>query len=411
MSIPQVPLNEAFWFQEGPGVRKWQFTTSGIKLLNVANIVKDGTIDLSRTDRHLSEEEVNKKYSHFLVDSGDLVIASSGITIDSDGFLRTRGGFIEERHLPLCMNTSTIRFKSLNGSSDLGYLRHWLQSFEFRSQITREVTGIAQKNFGPSHLKRLRISLPPLAEQKRIAAILDAADALRAKRREALAQLDTLLQSTFLDMFGDPVINPMGWEVRSLGDLAVKKPNNGVFRRNPEYSESLDSGLPVVWVVELFRGNRIDVSESRRLEATQTEIEKYGLLPGDLLFCRSSLKLDGIAYNNVFLGEREEALFECHLIRISPRTDVVNPMFLNFQLRSVPMRALLKLKSNTATMTTIGQKALSSVEVVVPPAGLQSRFAAVVESVEQQRPRQRAHLAELDTLLASLQTRAFRGDL
>ena len=194
-------------------------------------------------------------------------------------------------------------------------------------------------------VKASKIPLPPLAEQKRIAGILDAADALRAKRREALAQLDTLIQSTFLDMFGDPVTNPMGWEVRSLGDLAVKKPNNGVFRRNPEYSESLVSGLPVVWVVELFRGNRIDISESRRLEATQTEIEKYGLLPGDLLFCRSSLKLDGIAYNNVFLGEREEALFECHLIRVSPRTDVVRPdVLLNFQLRSVPMRALLKSK-------------------------------------------------------------------
>ena len=234
---------------------------------------------------------------------------------------------------------------------------------------------------------------------------------MRAKRREALAQFDALIQSTFLDMFGDPVTNPMGWEVRSLGDLAVKKPNNGVFRRNPEYSESLDSGLPVVWVVELFRGNRIDVSESRRLEATQTEIEKYGLLPGDLLFCRSSLKLDGIAYNNVFLGKREEALFECHLIRVSPRTDVVNPVFLNLQLRSVPMRALLKSKSKTATMTTIDQKALSSVEVVVPPVGLQSRFAAVVESVEQQNASQRAHLAELHTLFASLQSRAFRGDL
>ena len=161
--------------------------------------------------------------------------------------------------------------------------------------------------------------------------------------------------------------------------------------------------------MELFRGNRIDVSESRHLVATQTEIEKYGLLPGDLLFCRSSLKLDGIAYNNVFLGKREKALFECHLIRVSPRTDVVNPMFSNLQLRSVPMRALLKSKSKTATMTTIDQKALSSVEVVVPPVGLQSRFAAVVESVEQQRARQRAHLAELDTLFASLQSRAFRG--
>ena len=263
----------------------------------------------------------------------------------------------------------------------------------------------------PAEVFKIQIPLPPLAEQKRIARILDAADALRTKRREALAQLDTLLQSTFLDMFGDPVTNPMGWEVRSLGDLAVKKPNNGVFRRNPEYSESLDSALPVVWVAELFRGSRIDVSESRRLEATQAEIEKYGLLPGDLLFCRSSLKLDGIAYNNVFLGKREEALFECQLIRVSPRTDVIHPVFLNLQLRSVPMRALLKSKSKTATMTTIDQKALSSVEVVVPPGGLQSRFAAVVESVEQQRASQRAHLAELDTLFASLQSRAFRGDL
>ena len=124
-------------------------------------------------------------------------------------------------------------------------------------------------------------------------------------------------------------------------------------------------------------------------------------------------QLDGIAYNNVVLGEREEALFECHLIRISPRTDVVNPMNAQFSTSiSTDASTLLKLKSNNATMTTIEiQKALSSVEVVVPPAGLQSRFAAVVESVEQQRPRQRAHLAELDTLFASLQTRAFRGDL
>ena len=293
------------------------------------------------------------------------------------------------------------------GHAQLRYLVRVLENYD----VTPWITGSTRAKLTKAGASEIQIPLPPLDEQRRIAGILDAADALRAKRREALAQLDTLLQSTFLDMFGDPVTNPKGWEVRSLGDLAVKKPNNGVFRRNPEYSESLDSALPVVWVAELFRGNRIDVSESRRLEATQAEIEKYGLLPGDLLFCRSSLKLDGIAYNNVFLGKREEALFECHLIRVSPRTDVINPVFLNLQLRSVPMRALLKSKSKTATMTTIDQKALSSVEVVVPPGGLQSRFAAVVESVEQQRARQRAHLAELDTLFASLQSRAFRGDL
>ena len=292
------------------------------------------------------------------------------------------------------------------------YLYHWFSSPRIQATVRsfgQQTTNISNLNL--DRCLRLWLPLPLLAEQKRIVGILDAADALRAKRREALSQLDTLLQSTFLHMFGDPVTNPMGWEMRSLGDLAVEKPNNGIFRRNPEYSESLDSGLPVVWVAELFRGTRIDVSESRRLEANQTEIEKYGLLPGDLLFCRSSLKLDGIAYNNVFLGEPEEALFECHLIRVSLRTDVVNPMFLNLQLRSGPMRAVLKSKSKTATMTTIDQKALSSVEVVVPPVGLQNRFVAIVESVEQQKARQRAHLAELDTLFASLQYRAFRGEL
>ena len=294
---------------------------------------------------------------------------------------------------------------------DPAYFAHFFRTKQYRQRVSALAAGVNINNLRNEHLDEIQIPIPSLRMQRRIAEILDKADALRAKRREALSQLDTLLQSTFLHMFGDPVTNPMGWEMRSLGDLGVEKPNNGIFRRNPEYSESLDSGLPVVWVAELFRGTRIDVSESRRLEANQTEIEKYGLLPGDLLFCRSSLKLDGIAYNNVFLGEPEEALFECHLIRVSLRTDVVNPMFLNLQLRSGPMRAVLKSKSKTATMTTIDQKALSSVEVVVPPVGLQNRFVAIVESVEQQKASQRAHLAELDTLLASLQHRAFRGEL
>ena len=143
MTYPQVKLDEAFWFQEGPGVRKWQFTEHGIKLLNVGNILKTGTIDLAKTDRHLSTDEVRERYSHFLADAGDLVIASSGISIDNDELLRTRGAFIEEKHLPLCMNTSTIRFKAIEGISNLGFLKHWLQSREFRVQITREVTGIA----------------------------------------------------------------------------------------------------------------------------------------------------------------------------------------------------------------------------------------------------------------------------
>ena len=211
---PCLPLSEAFWFQEGPGVRKWQFTNSGIKLLNVGNIEKEGTLNLAKTDRHLSEEEVANKYSHFLVDAGDLVIASSGISFDDDGFLRTRGAFVEKHQLPLCLNTSTIRFKAIEGVSDLCFLRFWLNGHEFRSQITKLVTGTAQQNFGPSHLKAIKITLPPLEEQRRIAEILDRAQSLISKRREAIGQLDTLPQAIFIEMFGDPVTNPKGWKIK-----------------------------------------------------------------------------------------------------------------------------------------------------------------------------------------------------
>ena len=188
-------LTNVFWLQEGPGVRNWQFKESGIKLLNVSNILKSGELDLSKTDRHLSTDEVQKKYSHFLVEAGDLVIASSGISIDWDNLLRTRSAFVKDEHLPLCMNTSTVRFKATHGVSDLRFLQHWLQSHEFRRQITREVTGSAQKNFGPTHLKRLRITLPPFDLQCRFAAIVESVKQRMTSQRAHLAEIDTLFAS------------------------------------------------------------------------------------------------------------------------------------------------------------------------------------------------------------------------
>ena len=380
MSFSKVSLREAFWFQEGPGVRKWQFTTSGIKLLNVANIVKDGLINLSKTDRHLSEEEVDSKYSHFLADPGDLVIASSGISIDDDGFLRTRGAFVDKCHLPLCMNTSTIRFKSLNGVSELAYLRHWLQSFEFRSQITREVTGIAQKNFGPSHLKRLRISLPPLDEQKRIAEILDAADALRAKRREALAQLDTLLRSTFLDMFGDPVTNPMGWERKPLGEVIRVRSGDGLVSKDMVP----DGKYPV------YGGNGINgYHDSFMFEEPRIVLGRVGVYCGAVHLTRPRAWVtDNSLYVHTF----------------------IQPVDTTYLVAALKMANLNQYAGRSAQPLISGNR-IYPVEILIPPVDLQHRFATIVESVEQQKGRQRAHLAELDTLFASLQSRAFRGDL
>jgi type I restriction enzyme S subunit len=399
----QYNLDEVFWFQEGPGVRKWQFTDSGIKLLNVANIEKNRTLNLSKTDRHLDLKEVEERYSHFLLDAGDLVIASSGISFDDDGMLRTRGAFVEEHHLPLCLNTSTIRFKAKPEVSDLGYLRHWLDSREFREQITKRVTGSAQQNFGPSHLKAIKITLPSLPEQRRIAAILDQADALRAKRREALAQLNSLTQSIFIEMFGDPVINPKKWLFKKVGNLLAFQQYGPRFY-NESYSEK---GTPIIRITDLAEDGSLDFSSMPKLSVSHEDIEKYALKAGDIIFARTGATVGKIALiqNNMPL-----CIAGAYFITMRFIESIV-PIYAKYVLTSQSIREIVQKRSRQAAQQNFSGPGLRDLPMPMPPIHLQREFAHRVESIERLKEIQRASLIELDALFVSLQHRAFRGEL
>ncbi len=406
---PCLPLSEAFWFQEGPGVRKWQFTNSGIKLLNVGNIEKEGTLNLAKTDRHLSEEEVANKYSHFLVDAGDLVIASSGISFDDDGFLRTRGAFVEKHQLPLCLNTSTIRFKAIEGVSDLCFLRFWLNGHEFRSQITKLVTGTAQQNFGPSHLKAIKITLPPLKEQRRIADVLIRAEELRSKRREAIAQLDTLTQAIFLELFGDPAFNPQKWPRIQLVDLCSSgdEIKCGPFGTQLGKDEYTTEGVPL-WGIKnvnaLFKILTHEFLEAR----TAKRLMQYSIEPGDIVMTRKGTVGNCAVYPDSYpLG-----IMHSDLLRLRVSRQKCVPIFLSHQLHySRDVERQLALISGGAIMPGINVTKLKSLEVLVPPLSLQQEFAHRVEAVEKLKTAHYSSLSELDALFASLQHRAFQGEL
>jgi type I restriction enzyme, S subunit len=170
----EVGLPDLAWFQEGPGVRNYQFTQAGIKLLNGTNI-SNGKITLNTTNRHISENEAFGSYKHFLVDAGDILIASSGITIDK---FHEKVAFAQSEHLPLCMNTSTIRFKIYSDKITDQYLYFFLQSDSFKDQIGKQATGSAQLNFGPAHLKKVNLAISSnLEEQRAIATVLSDMDA------------------------------------------------------------------------------------------------------------------------------------------------------------------------------------------------------------------------------------------
>lgn len=179
-------LEKHLWFQEGPGVRNHQFTETGIKLFNGTNI-QFNKIDLTNTTTHISSEEAFGIYKHFLIDEGDLLIACSGISVDR---FNEKIAFALSSHLPLCMNTSTMRFKVIdNHILDIRYFQYFMQSLLFKNQIRRQATGSAQLNFGPSHVGKCFVVIPSIEEQQKIAAVLSAADAETSTLEKKLACL------------------------------------------------------------------------------------------------------------------------------------------------------------------------------------------------------------------------------
>lgn len=188
-------IDKYVWYQEGPGVKKNQYTLEGIKLLNVANLI-DGKIDLSTSDRYISKEEANGKYKHFGADEGDLVIASFGIQVN---YFDKKMGFIKKEHLPLCMNTSTIRFKVLDkNTTNIRYFMYFLKSDIFKRQLQKLITGSAQLNFGPIHLKKIKINMPILENQNKEINELDKVQEIIDIREKQIEQLDKLIKSQFV---------------------------------------------------------------------------------------------------------------------------------------------------------------------------------------------------------------------
>jgi type I restriction enzyme S subunit len=311
-------------------------------------------------------------------------------------------GYVAIAGRPMCTNQG---FKSLvpNEYVHSPYL-YWCMR-QYASDIEALGSGTTFKEVSKGIVERFKIPLPPLEEQRRIAAILDKADGVRRKRKEAIRLTEELLKSTFLEMFGDPVTNPKGWEVKRLGEICTNF-QNGIGKNSEHYGH----GSKVANISDLYEWHRFIPEKYSLLDVTPKEIEKYSLMRGDLLFVRSSVKREGVAVCSVYDSD-EICLFSSFMIRVRPRTDLINPEFLSLMLRTPPMRNRLILGSNTSTITNISQPGLSKIEVVVPPIKTQNLITKVTKNIEESV---RCHLQALEqseNLFNSLLQRAFRGEL
>ena len=390
MSWPVATVGEVCEVVSGatPRTGKPEFWDGNVPWVTPKDLSELGQKHLSDTPRKITKAGLKSCSARML--PAQSVLFSSRAPI----------GLVAINTLPVCTNQG---FKSLVPRFDLvspDFLFWWLKTQE--KHIQSKGRGATFKEVSKKIVEDLQIPLPPLAEQKRIAGILDAADALRAKRREALAQLDTLLQSTFLDMFGDPVTNPMGWEKPPLEDLCEKVidcPHS-----TPRWS---GSGVICLRTSNLGKGewNWADtrfVTEEDYTERTR----RSEILPNDIVLSR-----EGTVGVLALVDEGMRLCMGQRLVQLRVNDSQLDPKFLlNLLLHDLAPERLSRLIAGS-TSKHLNVKELRKLPVLLPPLDIQHRFAAIVESVEHQKTSQRAHLAEVDTLFASLQSRAFQGDL
>ena len=387
-------ISDYLFFQEGPGVRNHQYTSNGVKLLNVANLV-NGTVDLSTSERFISNDEAYGKYKHFLVDEGDLIIASSGIKVD---YFDKKMGFIKKEHLPLCMNTSTIRLKSIDKSKvDINYFMYYLKSQSFKDQLSKQITGSAQLNFGPSHLKKMEFPIVDIGEQSSINSVLGNIQSQIRLKEEQLQEYDHLIKSRFVEMFGDPVKNTHDWKIEDLGVVCDVRDGT---HDSPKY---INEGYPLITSKNLVEGY-IDFTNVNMISKEDLDsINKRSKVDlGDIL-----MPMIGTIGNPIIVKEDKIfAIKNVALIKFKHQSKVINT-YIKALLESDYFENAVSGSKRGGTQKFISLGNIRTLPIAVPPIELQNEFALLGQQVDKLKFEVQKSLNETQMLFDSLMQEYF----
>jgi len=266
------------------------------------------------------------------------------------------------------------------------------------------ITGTAQPQITRQSLEKVQIPLPPLEEQKRIAAILDKADAIRKKRKQAIELTEQFLRSAFLDMFGDPITNPKGWPKAKLGDICAK------ITDGTHHSPTIQpTGVPYITAKHLkreglkFESNPWYVSEEAHKEIYKRCDPKLG----DVLYIKDGATT-GIAAVNRY-GFEFSMLSSLALLR--PKGDICSPDFLCEWLNDPAVKAKYIGGMAGAAIRRLTLAKIKQLDVLLPPIEVQLRFSELYDSQLQFRSKNLAANEEANSLFNSLSQRAFKSEL
>lgn len=301
-----------------------------------------------------------------------------------------------------CLGRGVAALRVNERNADRNYI--WRAVEHGADRLSALGRGATFKQISKPDIADFEIPLPPLEDQKRIAAILDQADELRRKRHRALDRLSQLGQAIFIEMFGD--LAASGIEAESLGSLTSKIGSGATPKGGDSAYKS--EGIPLIRSMNVRDGHFLDKGLAFIDEEQASKLDNVVVRGGDVL-----LNITGasVARACIAPASMDGARVNQHVSIIRPMERILSVFVEAYLLLPVVKKGLLAIAGSGATRQAITKAQIEQLSIPVPPIQQQESFAQRVSVVQQQKDASEAHRAYLDGLFASLQHRAFRGEL
>jgi len=383
--VKSVRFGDLCKLQNGRAFKPEEWSEEGTPIVRIQNL-NDETKPFNYCNF-----DVEKR---FWINSGDLLFSWSGTPGTSFGaFFWNRGkGFLNQHIFRVDVKEELV---------DKHYLRYALNSLIVKI-IDQAHGGVGLKHITKAKLEEVQIPLPSLAEQRRIASILDQADELRQKRQQAIEKLDQLLQATFIDMFGDPISNPKNWN-KCLLEKVTHKITDGT-HKTPTY---MSSGIEFLSAKDIKKGRIVWNTNKYISEQEHSQlIKRCNPEIGDVVLAKSG-SLGSVA---IIDRSHQFSLFES-LCLIKHDRQQIDAIFLTSMLRSPSMLSHLLGKNKGIAIKHLHLVDIRELEILLPPIELQLEFSSKIRSIDKLIGIHLSSLEYIESLFKSLQNQAFSGTL
>lgn len=387
-----ISLGKKVQISNGYAFKSSKYVEKGIRVIRITNVQKG---EIKDDSPQFYPETTIDTLKNYLIEEGDILMSLTGNV--------GRVGLFPKELSPAYLNQRVARIRVISDDLDLKYLFYILNSTEFERDAIFNSTGIAQMNLSTKWVADYKIPLPPLETQKKIAAILDEADRYRQKTKELIAKYDELTQNLFLELFGDPVTNPKGWEKDLLKSVCSK-----ITDGTHDTPQRLTQGVKFI-TGKHIRPFQIDFDNSDYVsEEVHTEIyRRCNPEFGDILYTNIGVNYATAAMNLVHF---EFSMKNVALLKY--KREVLNGRYLECLLNNSNFKNRLKNNFGIGgAQQFLSLTNIKSIEILRPPIEIQNQFAERVQAIESQKSQAQAALVKAEELFNSLLQRAFKGEL